>query len=48
MKQSIQLFKFAMVGFSNVIVSYSFYLIFFRLFHSVEILPNTDYLIAQS
>ncbi len=47
MKQSIQLFKFTMVGFSNVIVSYSFYLIFFRLFHSAEILPNTDYLIAQ-
>ena len=43
----IQFVKFAMVGFSNVIVSYDVYLIFFALFQIAGILPNADYLIAQ-
>ncbi len=43
----IQFVKFAMVGFSNVIVSYGVYLIFFALFQIAGILPNADYLIAQ-
>lgn len=43
----IQFVKFAMVGFSNVIVSYGVYLIFFALFQIAGILPDTDYLIAQ-
>lgn len=42
-----QFVKFAMVGFSNVIVSYGVYLIFFLLFQAVGILPDMDYLIAQ-
>lgn len=43
----IQFVKFAMVGFSNVIVSYGVYLIFFVSFQFAGILPDTDYLIAQ-
>lgn len=43
----IQFVKFAMVGFSNVIVSYGVYLIFFVMFQFAGILPETDYLIAQ-
>ena len=43
----MQFVKFAMVGFSNVIVSYGVYLIFFWIFQTIGILPNTDYLVAQ-
>lgn len=43
----IQFVKFAMVGLSNVIVSYGVYLVFFALFQIADILPDTDYLIAQ-
>ena len=43
----LQFVKFAVVGFSNVMVSYFFYLIFFGLFQIADILPNVDYLIAQ-
>lgn len=43
----MQFVKFAMVGFSNVIVSYGVYLIFFWIFQTIGILPNTDYLAAQ-
>ncbi len=43
----IQFIKFAMVGFSNVIVSYGVYLIFFFLFQAAGILLDTDYLAAQ-
>lgn len=43
----IQFAKFAMVGFSNVIVSYGIYLVFFLLFQKVGILLDTDYLISQ-
>lgn len=43
----MQFVKFAMVGFSNVIVSYGVYLIFFCFFQVVRIFPETDYLIAQ-
>lgn len=45
--QFIQFIKFAMVGFSNVIVSYGIYLIFLTLFQAAGILRNMDYLIAQ-
>ena len=43
----IQFVKFAMVGFSNVIVSYGVYLIFFALFQIAGILPNTDRICAE-
>lgn len=43
----LQFVKFTMVGFSNVIVSYGIYLVFFLLFQEAGILPNFDYLIAQ-
>lgn len=43
----VQFVKFAMVGFSNVIVSYGVYLVFFLLFQKAGILPDTDYLVAQ-
>lgn len=43
----LQFVKFSMVGFSNVIVSYGVYLIFFRLFQFMDFLPDMDYLVAQ-
>lgn len=43
----MQFVKFALVGFSNVVVSYGIYLIFFLLFQAIGVFPNTDYLIAQ-
>lgn len=43
----MQFVKFAMVGFSNVIVSYGVYLIFFCFFQAAGVFPDTDYLIAQ-
>lgn len=43
----MQFVKFAMVGFSNVIVSYGVYLVFLGVFQIVGILPDTDYLVAQ-
>lgn len=43
----IQFIKFAMVGFSNVIVSYGVYLISFFLFRAAGVLPDTNYLVAQ-
>ena len=43
----IQFVKFAIVGFSNVIVSYGVYLAFFLLFQIAGVLPDADYLVAQ-
>ena len=43
----IQFVKFAIVGFSNVIVSYGVYLAFFFLFQIAGVLPDSDYLVAQ-
>ena len=43
----IQFVKFAIVGFSNVIVSYGVYLAFFFLFQIAGVLPDADYLVAQ-
>lgn len=43
----MQFVKFALVGFSNVVVSYGLYLIFFLLFQAIGVFKNTDYLIAQ-
>lgn len=43
----MQFVKFSLVGFSNVIVSYVFYLGFFMIFKLVGILPDIDYLVAQ-
>lgn len=43
----VQFVKFAMVGLSNVIVSYVVYLVFFLLFQKVGILSDMDYLVAQ-
>ena len=43
----MQFVKFALVGFSNVIVSYVVYLCFFFLFQKIGLFQNTDYLIAQ-
>lgn len=43
----LQFVKFALVGFSNVIVSYGVYLVFILLFEAMGILPETDYLAAQ-
>lgn len=43
----MQFVKFAMVGFSNVVVSYGVYLVFFSLFEFTGILPDTDYVVAQ-
>lgn len=43
----MQFVKFALVGFSNVIVSYGIYLIFLGLFQWVGFLPIVDYLVAQ-
>lgn len=46
-EQLMQFAKFALVGLSNVFVSYGIYLLFFLIFQTIEILPNTDYLFAQ-
>lgn len=46
-KKLMQFVKFAMVGLSNVIVSYGIYLIFLGLFQLTGLLPNVDYLVAQ-
>lgn len=43
----MQFVKFALVGFSNVIVSYGIYLIFLYFFQTMGIVPNIDYLVAQ-
>lgn len=43
----MQFVKFALVGLSNVIVSYGIYLIFLGLFQLAGFLPNVDYLVAQ-
>lgn len=43
----IQFVKFAMVGLSNVIVSYGVYIIFFWIFQATGVLYRTDYLVAQ-
>ena len=43
----IQFVKFAIVGFSNVIVSYGVYLAFFFLVQIAGVLPDADYLVAQ-
>lgn len=43
----LQFIKFALVGFSNVVVSYAIYLLFFMVFQVLGILSTTDYLIAQ-
>lgn len=43
----IQFVKFAIVGFSNVIVSYGVYLAFFFLLQIAGVLPDADYLVAQ-
>lgn len=43
----MQFIKFALVGLSNVIVSYTIYLIFLGIFQLAGVLPNVDYLVAQ-
>ena len=44
---ALQFFKFCLVGFSNVVVSYVFYLIFFFLFGTLGIYGKSNYLTAQ-
>lgn len=46
-KKFIQFGKFAMVGLSNVIVSYGVYILFFGVFQAAGVLYRTDYLVAQ-
>lgn len=46
-EKMMQFVKFALVGLSNVVVSYGVYLIFFLVFQIFGVLPNTDYLVAQ-
>lgn len=46
-KTLIQFVKFGIIGLSNVIVSYVFYLAFLLLFQKSKIFPSTDYLVAQ-
>lgn len=43
----MQLIKFGFVGFSATIISYIFYLISLIIFQRLEILPHSNYLIAQ-
>ena len=46
-KTFIQFVKFGIIGLSNVVVSYVFYLVFLLVFQKSKIFPNIDYLIAQ-
>ena len=46
-KITLQFLKFCLVGFSNVVVSYVFYLIFFFLFGTLGIYGKSNYLTAQ-
>lgn len=43
----LQFVEFGIVGLSNTVISYVVYVAFLKLFQKVEILPKTDYLVAQ-
>ena len=43
----MQFVKFAIVGVSNTVISYAVYAVTLLILQSVEILPKTDYLLAQ-
>lgn len=42
-----QFIKFGIVGVSNTIISYAIYTASLLLFRKIQILPNTDYFVAQ-
>lgn len=46
-KNFIQFVKFSIIGFSNTIVSYVFYVIFLFIFQKKKIFLDIDYLVAQ-
>lgn len=43
----VQFVKFGIVGLSNTVVSYVIYIVSLMLFQKLEVLKNSDYLVAQ-